>query len=141
MAIGSGPEFGPDPNAVRIGSLRWRVVIATREQVADPDSPGFLETLAQMQTVRADIQPIGALTFYAAEQVETPVTHRIVIRWLDWIDTTYVVIRVSKRPDQSNTTEVFRVRRTMPIDGRQRFLRMDCELERPVRKMSASVSN
>src|SRR4051794_8406014 len=129
MAFAPGPEFGPDPNAVRIGSLHWRVVIATREQVADPDSPGFLETPAHMQTVRADIQPIGALTFYAAEQVETPVTHRIVILWLDWIDTTHVVIRVTKRSDQSEMIERFRVRRTMPIDGRQRFLRMDCELE------------
>jgi head-tail adaptor len=129
MAIGPGPEFGADPNAVRIGSLRWEVVIAPREQFPDPDSPGILEQIARMQTVRADIQPIGALTFYAAEQVETPVTHRIVVRWLDWVDTTYVVIRVTKRRDQSDMTEVFRVRRTMPIDGRQRFLRMDCELE------------
>src|ERR1700722_16288544 len=107
MPSGPGPEFGPDPNAVRIGSLGWRGIIATREQVADPDSPGFLETLAQIQTVRADIQPIGALTFYAAEQVETPVTHRIVIRWLDWIDTTHIIIRVTKRPDQTEMIERF----------------------------------
>ena len=122
-------DSGPDPNAVRIGSLRWEVTIATREQAPDPDSPGILEWLADRQTVRADVQPIGALTFYAAEQVETPVTHRIVIRWLDWIDTTHVIFRVTRRPDQSNMVERFRVRRTMPIDGRQRFLRIDCELE------------
>ena len=123
-----GP-VGPDPNAVRIGSLRWRVTIATREQYPDPDSPGIVERLADEQTVRADIQSIGAMTFYAAEQVDTPLTHRIVIRWLDWVDTTHVVFRVTKRPDQSTMIERFRVRRAMPIDGRQRFLRMDCELE------------
>ena len=120
---------GPDPNAVRIGSLRWRVTIATREQEPDPDSPGIVERLAKLQTVRADIQPIGTMTFYAAEQVDTPLTHKIVIRWLDWVDTTQVVFRVTKRPDGSDMVERFRVRRVMPIDGRQRFLRMDCELE------------
>lgn len=123
-----GPE-GPDPNAVRIGSLRWQIVIATREQYPDPDSPGIVERLADEQTVRADIKPIGAMTFYAAEQMDTPLTHRIVIRWLDWVDTTHVVFRVTKRPDQSTMIERFRVRRVMSIDGRQRFLRMDCELE------------
>lgn len=129
---GAAPEAGPDPNAVRIGSLRWRVVIATREQMADPDGPGLLETLAKMQTVRADVQPIGTMTFYAAEQVDTPLTHRIIIRWLDWVDTTHVVVRTTKRPDQSEMIERFRVRRVMSIDGRQRFLRLDCELEKRV---------
>ena len=126
------PAPGPDPNAVRIGSLRWRVVIATREQAADPDSAGLRETIAKRQTVRADVQPIGTMTFYAAEQVNTPVTHRIVIRWLDWVDTTCIVFRITKRPDESEMVERFRVRRVMPIDGRQRFLRLDCELEKRV---------
>jgi SPP1 family predicted phage head-tail adaptor len=129
MPGGPNPDMGPDPNAVRIGSLRWRVTIATREQEPDPDSPGIVERLAKLQTVRADIQPIGTMTFYAAEQVDTPLTHKIVIRWLDWIDMTHVIFRVTKRPDGSDMIERFRVRRVMPIDGRQRFLRMDCELE------------
>ena len=129
MADRAAPGMGPDPNAVRIGSLRWQVSIATREQYPDPDSPGIIERLADEQTVRADIQPIGAMTFYAAEQVDTQLTHRIVIRWLDWVDATHVVFRVTKRPDGSAMIERFRVRRVMPLDGRQRFLRMDCELE------------
>jgi len=129
MADRAGPESGPDPNAVRIGALRWRVTIATREQAADPDSAGILETIARTQTVRADVQPIGPMTFYAAEQVDTPLTHKIIIRWLDWVDTACFVFRVTKRPDSSEMIERFRVRRVMPIDGRQRFLRMDCELE------------
>ena len=109
--------------------MRWRVVIATREQFPDPNSPGLIEDIDKLQSVRADVQPIGALTFYAAEQVETPVTHRIIIRWLDWIDTTHVIFRMTKRPDRSSMIERFRVRRVLSIDGRQRFLRMDCELE------------
>jgi SPP1 family predicted phage head-tail adaptor len=123
------PDSRPDPNAVPIASLRWRVVIATREQAADPNSAGILETIADRQTVRADIQPIGPMTFYAAEQVDTPITHRVTIRWLDWVDTTCVIFRDTKRQDRSTMRERFRVRRVMSIDGRQRFLRMDCELE------------
>lgn len=119
----------PDPNAVEIGSLRWPVIIATRQQAADPDSAGILETIADTQTVRADVQPMGAMTFYAAEQVDTPVTHKIVIRWLDWIDTTCVIFRATKRLDGSVRHERFRIRRVMEIDGRKRFVRLDCELE------------
>lgn len=55
----------------------------------------MVERLAKLQTVRADIQPIGTMTFYAVEQVDTPLTHKIVIRWLDWVDTTHVVFRVT----------------------------------------------
>ena len=120
----------PDPNAVEIGSLRWPVVIATRQQAADPDSAGILETIADTQTVRADVQPIGPMTFYAAEQIDTPVTHKIVIRWLDWIDTTCVIFRATQRLDGSVRHERFRIRRVMEIDGRKRFLRLDCELEK-----------
>jgi Phage head-tail joining protein len=126
---GGGPELGPDPGAVRIGSLRWLVVIATREQAADPDSAGILETIAKRQTVRADVQPIGPMTFYAAEQVDTPLTHKITCRWLDWLDTTCVVFRSTRRADGTERIERFRVRRMAEIDGRKRFVRLDCELE------------
>ena len=132
MALTPGSAPGPDPNAVRIGSLRWPVAIATRVQSADPDSAGILELLAKTQRLRADVQPIGTMAFYAAEQVDTPVTHRIVIRWLDWVDNSCVVLRETKRPDRSTMIERFRVRRVMSIDGRQRFLRMDCELEQRI---------
>ncbi len=124
------PNWGLIRTRFEFGALRWLVVLATREQAADPDSAGIIETIADKQTVRADVQPIGPVTFYAAAQVETPLTHKIVIRWLDWVDTTCVVFRVTKRPDESDMVERFRVRRVMSIDGRQRFLRMDCELER-----------
>jgi len=129
MPDSAGFARGPDPNAVRIGALRWRVVVATREQAADPDSAGILETIAKTQTVRADVQPIGPMTFYAAEQVDTPLTHRIIIRWLDWLDATCVVFRTTKRLDGSERLERFRVRRVSEIDGRKRFVHLDCELE------------
>ena len=119
----------PDPNAVPIGSLRWPLLIATRQQAADPNSAGILEKITDRQRVRGDVQPMGPMTFYAATQVDTPVTHKIFIRWLDWVDTTCVIFRSTIRKDRSNRLERFRIRRSMEVDGRKRFLRLDCELE------------
>jgi head-tail adaptor len=113
----------------KIGQLRWPVVIATRQQAADPASPGILETLAKLMTVHADIQPIGAMTFFAGVQVDTPVTHRITLRWLDWVDTTCVIFRTTTRLDLTTRVERFRVRRLAEIAGRKRFIQLDCELE------------
>ncbi len=105
------------------------MIIATRQQAADPDSAGILETIAKTQTVHADIQPIGALTFYAGVQVSTPVTHRITLRWLDWVDTTCVIFRATNRLDLTQRVERFRVRRLAEVNGRKRFIQLDCELE------------
>jgi len=119
----------PDPNAVRIGSLRWRVALATRQQAQDTGSTGLLETNTGLTWIRADVQPIGSMTYYAAQQVDVGVSHTITIRWLDWVDTTCVVLRQTIRPDRTPRLERFRVRRTRDIDGRKRFTRLDCELE------------
>jgi head-tail adaptor len=119
----------PDPNAVEIGSLRWPVVVATREQGADPNSAGILETIADAQTVRANVEPVGPMTFYGAVQVDTPVTHRITLRWLDYLSTNCVIFRTTTLPDGSKRLERFRVRRVIEIDGRKRFVRCECELE------------
>jgi head-tail adaptor len=114
---------------VAIGRLRWPVRIATRQQVADPNSAGILEILTKIVPLHADIQPIGALTFYAGVQVDTPVTHRITLRWLDWVDTSCVVFRLTIRADGSNRIERFRVRRLAEVAGRKRFIQLDVELE------------
>jgi hypothetical protein len=121
---------GPDPNAVAVGSLRWPIAIATRQQIPDPNSPGILDQIAKAHPTRADVQPVGPMTFYGAAQVDTPVTHRITLRWLDFVDTTCVIFRTTRRPNGTLKTELFRIRRLMDLDGRKRFLRAECELER-----------
>jgi head-tail adaptor len=120
---------GPDPTAPAVGSLRWLVTIAQRAQSPDPNSAGIAESFRDVQDVWADIQPLGPLTFYAGMQVDTPVTHRVTIRFLDWLDTTYVIVRRSTRPDGTVREEIFRIRRVMDLDGRKRFTRAEVELE------------
>ncbi len=124
-----------DEIAVAIGSLRWRVTLARRAQVPDPDGVGLIEGLQAIETLRADIQPISALTFWAAasgggDQVDTPVTHRIRMRWVDSLSQDQVILRATLRPDGSTRTEVFRVRRIKELNGRKRFVEIEAELER-----------
>ena len=113
-----------------IGTLRWPVTIAQRTQTADSVSSGIAESYRDVMTVRADIQPIDAMTFYAGMQVDMRATHLITMRWLDWIDTTHVVTRATNRPDGSVRTEVFRIHRVLELAGRKRFVQLQAEQER-----------
>ena len=118
---------------VPIGSLRWPVLLARRAQVPD-GFVGIAEFFEFGETVRADIQPIGGLTFWTAaagnEQTDTPVTHRILMRWVDYLDQTQVIIRATRRLNRSIRTELFRVRRIKELNGRKRFVEIEAELER-----------
>jgi head-tail adaptor len=117
------------PNGNGIGTLRWLVTLYTREQDPAPDL-ALMETLEPIATVHADIQPTYASTFWETTQIETPITHMINIRWQDYPQTIDVVIRSTNRPDGTQRSELFRVRRTKEVAGRKRFLQMECELER-----------
>lgn len=116
---------------IEVGTLRWQVQICTRVQAPAPGGTGIVETLSVVAIVHADIQPIGALAFWGSTQVDTPVTHRIVIRWQDYLDNTLVIVRQATRPDAGSTrTETFRIRRVKEIGGRKRFVEIEAELER-----------
>jgi head-tail adaptor len=113
-----------------IGSLRWWVTLYRRDQ-APADDLALQETLVAIATVRADIQPTYPSTFFQSTQVDTPTTHMITIRWQDYLSTAVIVTRVTERaPDGTLRGELFRVRRSLELAGRKRFIRMECELER-----------
>jgi head-tail adaptor len=114
--------------AIRVGRLRWHVQIGTRTQVASGDAE-LVDEFTILAKVWAEIEPVGAQTFLAGTQTDTPFTHRIFMRWLDWVDQTHVVIRNSKRPDSSTRLELFRVRRVGELAGRKRFLMIEAEQE------------
>lgn len=118
----------PDPRRVEIGSLRWPVTIAKRIQAAAGAST-ITETLTDIITVRADVQPLGPMTFIAAQQTDRPLTHKIRIRWLDWLDLTHIIIRRTIRPDLTTREEIFRIRKIGEIDGRKRFCEILAEME------------
>lgn len=119
-----------NPDEVPIGKLRWPVQIATRVQVPTVGGTGITETLTIVANVRADIQAIGALTFFGAQQTDIPVTHKIRMRWQDYLDITHVILRTTTRPDGTSRTETFRIRRIAEMGGRKRFVSLDVELEK-----------
>jgi hypothetical protein len=119
---------GQLPSPIGIGSLRWLVTLYRRDQVP-ADDLALQENLVPIAIVHADIQPTYASTFYQSTQVDTPITHMINVRWFDYPATIDVVIRSTHRPDGTQRTELYRVRRTKEVAGRKRFLQMECELE------------
>jgi hypothetical protein len=120
----------PEDERVRVGRLRWPILIATREQTPEAAGVGIVEAFPAMASVRADVQPVGAMTYWGSMQTDSPgITHRIFIRWRDALDNTTVIFRTSLRNDGTLRWERFRVRRCKELGGRKRFLCIECELE------------
>ncbi len=118
--------------SISIGELRWPVYLCTRQQVAQIDSTGIDEFVQNQIAIYASIEPIGLQTFIAGQQIDTPITHRLTVRWIDNVDMFDVIIRQLMRDDGTIRMETFRIRRTAEVQGRQRFLVLDCELESKV---------
>jgi len=119
-----------EADSVAIKRLRWPVRIATRQQLAQIDGPGIDEVLKDIQPVRADVQSLRAMTFWGVngEQIDTPLTHAIVTRWLDYVTNDHIVVRTTFRRDGTPRTECFRVRRVREL-GRKQFTLLEVELE------------
>lgn len=112
-----------------IAALRWEVRLFRRDQVPGPSSR-VDEIFVLIAVVHADIQATYPGTFYTSAQVDTPVTHLIRTRWLDYLENVHIIKRVTKRPtDGTYRTEQFRVRRVKEIGGRKRFTEFECEFE------------
>jgi head-tail adaptor len=107
-----------------IGEMRWPVTLATRAQTAQSGGTGIDEPWIDLMKLRAAIKALHPLTYWsalAAMQTDTPITHLIRIRWLDVLDNTQAIKRVTILPNDQTRTEIFRVRRFMEEDGRKRF--------------------
>lgn len=117
---------------IRVGQLRWPVRLVQRMQAA-PSAPGvgIIEVAADQVIMHADIQPLGATQFFGSitADPDKPVTHRIIMRWTDYVDYTHAIERVTKRPDGSQRVETYRVRRMYEFGGRKRFCVFECQLE------------
>ena len=117
---------------IRIGQLRWPVRLVQRLQTAQL-APGvsITEVAADPIIRHADIQPLGATQFFGSitADPDKPVTHRVIMRWTDYVDYTHAIERVTTRPNGSQRVETFRVRRIYEIEGRKRFVCLKCQLE------------
>ena len=119
----------PEPFKVEVSRLKWPVYLATRLQIAQAGGTGINEVPSNAIKVHADIQAVGALTFWGGTQVDAPITHRIFIRWIEAVDNTSTVIRQTLRRNGSLRTERFRVRRWRELGGRKVYAMLEVELE------------
>lgn len=121
----------PEP---RIGDLRWRVTLARRTHVVDPNDFGAVmpqELYTDQRDVQADIRPVGTAAYLAGQQLEIgAITHRITLRWQPTLTEQHVVLRRLIQPDGTPRTEVYRIHRVEAWAGRQRFSIIDAEIER-----------
>jgi SPP1 family predicted phage head-tail adaptor len=109
----------PDRRAV-IGGLRRRLTLQEEGRVADGGG-GFTlvwQNVAANPTVWGRIVPLSGREVLQAGQLQTPVSHRILIRY---------------RPDVTGAmrlvlgTRVFNIRAAVNVDGRDRWLELMCE--------------
>jgi head-tail adaptor len=117
------------PDAVPIGKLRWRVTLANRLQAPEATNAGILESYQQLITVYADVQGMRPTTFWQAQQTDTPVTHMITMRWVDYLSNTQAILRRTILRDNTQRYEIFRVRRIIEMGGRKRMVMIEAEFE------------
>ena len=119
----------PEDPSVAVGRLRWPIYIAERRQVPEYADTGIIETYRALQRLRADVQPVGSLTFRDGVQTDRGFTHRIFVRWLSGLQVTEVIFRETIERNGALRTERFRVWRWKELAGRKRFGLAECELE------------
>lgn len=115
-----------------LGSFRWKVLLAYRQQDPTFDEPDITEKIQPIAKVYMSIEQTGLMTFLNSEQLESPITHMAYMRWQSFtnLEMFNIVIRKQYLPDKSVRTETFRIRRVGEWIGRQRYIRLDLELEK-----------
>lgn len=101
----------------RIGSLRQRVTIQTLTKTADGIG-GWTQSWATLATVWADLFPLSGREIYSQGQVQSPVTHKCVIRYRDDVTTKH---RVSYNGNPYN------IRAVLNLNERSEWLELHLE--------------
>ena len=78
----------PDAYAIEAGKLRHRLAIQSHTEARDSFG-GSTKTWATQKTVWGSVRPMSGKELVNAQQVDSRVTHRIVIRFYSGLDTTY----------------------------------------------------
>lgn len=110
-------------NIPQIGELRHRVKIFHTLDVPD-ERLGFSKTAVREDVVWGKLEPVGAGIYFGSKQIESGVTHRVIVRSIDG--------RTGSR-DFKGVTElmidgvIYRLRRVADLGGLGRFTVLDVE--------------
>lgn len=103
---------------MEIGRLSHRIVIANYYENMIPNSSANYKYFEEVYTVWAKIQDNGGTVYFNNAQVGANITHKIFIRYQDYITTENWIIWQGR---------LFRIRATTDIWERHRWLSLDCE--------------
>jgi len=106
-ACGGGPS---------IGDLRHRVSIQSVAQSSDGQG-GYTEGWSTDSTVWAKIDPLNGYERMQAQQLASPVTHKVTIRYLSGLTTKHRLLSGSR---------VFAIKEVINLAEENRFLQLRC---------------
>ena len=101
---------------MKIANLRQRISI---EQLArTPDGQGgFTESWSEFASVWAAIEPASASERYFAQRIESNISHKITIRWLDNVKSEMRIIFEGR---------IFQIHGVRRINEERWFMTIDC---------------
>ena len=98
-----------------VGAMRHRVAI--QENIQTPDSQGgFTESWGTIAAVWASIEPVKAYERFQAAQLETPISHKIMLRYRTGVTTAHRILY---------GTRVFNIKGVINVDEAGAFLRIE----------------
>ena len=99
--------------------LRKRITLIYR--TLDEDDHTGLDSQDREESVWAEVKPLGTMAFLHGRQTGHDATHRIVIRWRDYLDTNTLIRHETLRPDQTVRVDQFRVVRFAELAGEKAY--------------------
>jgi SPP1 family predicted phage head-tail adaptor len=106
---------------MRIGQLRHLIQLQQETTVSD-GMGGHVSTWATVAEAFAAIEPLSGREYFAAQQTQSTVTHKVTMRYIDGITSAFCV---------RYGTRVFDIRAVINNEERHQWLILMCEERRP----------
>lgn len=97
---------------MQAGRLRHRVTIQQYTHAKDLDSGEWVKHWADYATVWAEIVPLSAREFIAAQATQSKVTGRVTIRYLEGVDASMRILHTVK-----GTTKIYNIEGVLTDPG------------------------
>jgi SPP1 family predicted phage head-tail adaptor len=107
---------------MRIGRLRHRVTLQRRTGAANAFNEPT-DTWTDIATVSAGVEPISGREYFAAQQVQSEVSHRVTIRYLAGVNPKDRIVWTDPATD---VARYFDIRAVLDRDERHREMQLMC---------------
>lgn len=105
---------------MRVGRLRQRIVLQQRADVVSAEGE-VIPSWTDLAETPASIEPVSGREYFAAQQVNSEVTARIIIRWRPGVDTAGRVLHQTNQSNSPAEYDVYDVVSALedPVIGRR----------------------